>query len=867
MNLTFTNVWLKSFAFSLLTAAFLAFGPMYTAVNAQSCTYTVNLFDSFGDGWNGGQLTISVNGTETTYTLAPGLSVGNESFEVADLSLLIVSYQAGSFPTEVSYNIVNAQGEIIFSDGDPGNFIAPQQGVVYSAIACCSSSDCNSPAQDLIVVPANQLTDTSAYVNWVSVPGAISYQVEYGPSGFPFGQGIKIDSVPSNALLTGLNPCVVYDVYIRTDCGDGLSCPAGPIKVQTDCPELTPGGLCTYSLELFDIFGDGWNGAGILVENNNNSSNFTLVSGFETTHSFSVVSNTVVDFTFSPGSFPSEVSYNILDPNGQVIFSDGPGPATGLAFSTLACPSCPGPKIFMKDVNADNATVAWNPNPDANGTYIVEYGPLGFTLGTGTVLNIVSSQISALLNGLQENTWYDVYVSLDCGTETSLPANPLTFKTLWLNDVGVSAITMPSMEECNLGSSEVVTIGLHNFGQKPQTLFEFFFAVNGVPVSIPTPQDGLFTGVIGNDSTQSISFETTFDFSVPGYYLIEAWTNMDGDSDKSNDTFKIEIVTAYSLPLQEDFEDGAVDPLWTLTGGNIYPAFFHNNETTVLGANLFSSFSSFIVTTQRFGVVGQGDDLSFDYRYVNWPGGTTATSIGTNKLEVQISEDCGETFETIYTVNSSNHVASTDMATVTLPLGDYEGKAINLRFLPTYTTGDYWLDLDNINISGCPANLGLAADIQGSLESEPTGSIALTPNLGTPPYTYDWNAGVDEAVNQNLPVGVYEVTVTDANGCQQIAIYEIGFFVGTDEAAGIQSLNLYPNPTGDVAFLDIAFVAAMDFQVRIFDMNGQVVLESVYQNVNNTRQELNLAQQPPGMYVVQIIAGGKPHYAKLMVAR
>ncbi len=867
MNLTFTSVWPKTIQPILFVASLLFFGWMPTQVNAQSCTYTVEMFDSFGDGWNGGVLTISVNGTTNTYTLGPGLSNGNATFEIADLSLLIISYQAGSFPTEVSYNILNAQDETIFSDGDPGNFIAPEQGVVYTAIACCASSNCDSPAPDLILVPANQLTDSSAYVNWVSVPGAVSYQVEYGPSGFPFGQGIKIDSIPSNATLTGLNPCVKYDVYVRTDCGNGLSCPSGPVTLQTDCPTLIPGGTCTYTLEFFDSFGDGWNGASLKVDNNGNSSTFTLPSGFETTHTFTATSNTIINFTYSSGSFPNEVTYNILDPDGQVIFSAGPGPASGLVLSTLACPSCPGPKIFMQDVNADNATVAWNPNPNANGNYKVEYGPLGFTLGTGTELNIVGSLSSALLAGLQENTWYDVYVSLDCGTESSLPTNPITFKTLWLHDVGVSGITMPSMDECNLGSSEMVTIGLHNFGQKPETLFEFFFAVNGVPVSIPTPQDGLFTGVVGNDSTQSISFETTYDFSVPGYYLIEVWTNLDGDSNHSNDTFSIKIVTAFSLPLQEDFEDGAVDPLWTLTGGNIYPPFFHDNETYVLGANLFSSFSSFTVTTQRFGVVGQNDNLSFDYRYVDWPSGTVATNIGTNKLEVQISEDCGETFETIFTVNSTNHVASTDMATITVPLDAYEGKAINLRFLPTYGSGDYWLDLDNINITGCPANLGLSAEIQGSLENGQTGSISLTPNLGAPPYNYDWNVGMDSSYNANLPAGVYEVTVTDANGCQQVAVYEVGYFVNADEAAGIQSLNLFPNPTGDVAFLDITLEQTMDFTVRLFNLNGQAIFESNFQNVNNARQEFNIANQPPGMYIVQIVAGGKPHYAKLMVAR
>src|SRR5690606_927154 len=115
--------------------------------------------------------------------------------------------------------------------------------------------------------------------------------------------------------------------------------------------------------------------------------------------------------------------------------------------------------------------------------------------------------------------------------DSSKVIGPLSFQTIWLKDVGVTMIS-PNMDDfCNLGSNETITVGLTNFGQLPQTLFEFYFSVNGVPASISIPQDGLFTGVVGNDSTQTIQFETTWDFSQPGLYVIEAWTELSGDSD------------------------------------------------------------------------------------------------------------------------------------------------------------------------------------------------------------------------------------------------------------------------------------------------------------------------------------------------
>ncbi|MEL6273886.1 MAG: SdrD B-like domain-containing protein, partial [Bacteroidota bacterium] len=50
-----------------------------------------------------------------------------------------------------------------------------------------------------------------------------------------------------------------------------------------------------------------------------------------------------------------------------------------------------------------------------------------------------------------------------------------------------------------------------------------------------------------------------------------------------------------------------------------------------------------------------------------------------------------------------------------------------------------------------------------------TGSIAVIPSGGTGPYTYLWNNGETTATINDLLAGIYMVTVTDANGCQEVA--------------------------------------------------------------------------------------------------
>ncbi|RMD96305.1 MAG: hypothetical protein D6816_19140, partial [Bacteroidetes bacterium] len=69
MKFTVTKLFrLKNAAIAAIVIfAFLFVG--LTKANAQAtCVYTIQMFDSFGDGWNGGVLTVIANGDTTTHT-------------------------------------------------------------------------------------------------------------------------------------------------------------------------------------------------------------------------------------------------------------------------------------------------------------------------------------------------------------------------------------------------------------------------------------------------------------------------------------------------------------------------------------------------------------------------------------------------------------------------------------------------------------------------------------------------------------------------------------------------------------------------------------------------------------------------------
>jgi hypothetical protein len=91
-------------------------------------------------------------------------------------------------------------------------------------------------------------------------------------------------------------------------------------------------------------------------------------------------------------------------------------------------PTCPQPTA-LTNLGADNSSInlAWT-NGGGETQWQIEYGPVGFTQGTGT-LQIVNSN-PYTLGGLTSNQFYSVYIRAICSPgDSSYWAGPLTFNT------------------------------------------------------------------------------------------------------------------------------------------------------------------------------------------------------------------------------------------------------------------------------------------------------------------------------------------------------------------------------------------------------------------------------------------------------
>ena len=97
--------------------------------SSQSVTYSIDMFDSFGDGWNGNEVEIFADGvliyTAGSTMQGAGISSGNETFSVPEGAELTTGpAQGGTFSNECSYDILDENNAVVGS-GDDVSGIAP----------------------------------------------------------------------------------------------------------------------------------------------------------------------------------------------------------------------------------------------------------------------------------------------------------------------------------------------------------------------------------------------------------------------------------------------------------------------------------------------------------------------------------------------------------------------------------------------------------------------------------------------------------------------------------------------------------------------------------------------------------------------
>lgn len=153
----------------------------------------------------------------------------------------------------------------------------------------------------------------------------------------------------------------------------------------------------------------------------------------------------------------------------------------------------------------------------------------------------------------------------------------------------------------------------------------------------------------------------------------------------------------------------------------------------------------------------------------------------------------------------------------------------------------------NISLSGGGANDSLAtvnepgpitvnSNVTDATCGSCDGAITVSPVGGVAPFTYLWNTGATTATISNLCAGVYNVIVTDANGCSET------FFIPVDHSDG---------PTGaNTVIVDASCFGACDGQATVTGIGGTGPY--TYQWVPGGYSSSNVTGLCAGTYNVQI---------------
>lgn len=422
---------------------------------------------------------------------------------------------------------------------------------------------------------------------------------------------------------------------------------------------------CDYQLIMEDLVrGDGWNGGQLTVRIAGVPSTYTLGTGRSKSVFLRVNSGDDIELDFRRGAFPEETSFRILNNNDSLIYQvTAPATMSNLASFTASCAACAAPplssiQVFRVRFNSVDIRLRRNPAADMP-RYLVEYGLDDFDPETDEGgLELVTTDSLFRISGLETETTYSFYLSTICGGmpgDTSDRRGPFVITTQKEVDLGVTLLRSPETG-CDMDVSPL-TIGITNYGGAPQQFIRIGYEVDGEPIAIDYPRDGIFTGIVNVDSTEFFTFDGPVVLDGPGRHRFKIYTLAEGDEDRSNDTLVLSIVnqpTITEYPYTENFEMN--DGYWVPARGDRGPISWawgeptgevidrapegRNAWVTGLFGDYFNDEESYLISP-CFDFSGFDEDPYFSCALI------VDTEVDFDDLRLEMTTDNGESWTTV----------------------------------------------------------------------------------------------------------------------------------------------------------------------------------------------------------------------------
>lgn len=337
-----------------------------------------------------------------------------------DNLVIVTSRSAGAYKSLYYKCTGNNTNAVMYrwSDGDasfalhPGTSAAngrsanlPNMNIDYTGYIC-GDEHCNAPA-NLIV---SNVTTTGATLNW-EAGDATAWVLGCKAAGAD--EWTTVNLADNHFELTGLQENTSYNVRVMSDCGtNGLSNEA-EVNFTTVANCIAPQNLVAiahaHTVNVSWLPVDGINQYEAVVTGVNSD--------------YSVTLNVQNGSQFDLSGLTEGEQYNI-----KVRALCGEEETSDWSVINFTMPTiCAAPTGLALAENGQNtATLTWNPGEASS--WIVECGPAGFVLGTGTQVSASDNHVT--LMGLNPYSYYDVYVMADCGLGyQSVWSSKLNFQT------------------------------------------------------------------------------------------------------------------------------------------------------------------------------------------------------------------------------------------------------------------------------------------------------------------------------------------------------------------------------------------------------------------------------------------------------
>ena len=284
----------------------------------------------------------------------------------------------------------------------------------------------------------------SASLSWTS--NATAFTVYYRETGTTTWQTVT-GVTTTSTTITGLTSGTSYDWYVETACGGGSELSSSTVTFIT--PLCAIADQCTYTFNLFDQYGDGWNDGFVTVYQNNVPVFVVeMTSGSSSSVPVSLCHGDSTTLVWTAGLYQDEASFVVLNPDGTTLYSSPQMDSYFTPFTFVS--NCgTGPVITDPTVTTDPVTNVAQTTATLNGTVTnpdnVTITAKGFewklaSASDFTVVNVAGNALTHGLTNLTANTAY-TYKAFITFNGTTVYGNEVNFTTL---EQGVEPCDVPT---------------------------------------------------------------------------------------------------------------------------------------------------------------------------------------------------------------------------------------------------------------------------------------------------------------------------------------------------------------------------------------------------------------------------------------